>query len=53
MVLDAAVILQAVTVAVLVWFGKKVQSLAETSAVHEEKHRRHDARLSHLENRAS
>jgi hypothetical protein len=42
-------VLQAVTVAVLVWFGSKVQHLAESVAVHEERHRRHDARLEKLE----
>lgn len=47
--MDVVALLQALTVAAIVWFGGKVQKLAETVAVHDERHRRHDDRLKTLE----
>lgn len=47
--MELAAVLQALTVAAIVWFGGKVQKLAETVAVHDERHRRHDERFKNLE----
>jgi hypothetical protein len=46
---DLAVILQGVSIAVLVWFGRKVQTLSETVAVHEYRLTDHARRISGLE----
>lgn len=47
--IDMSVLMQAVMIAVLIWFGRKVQDMAETVAVHGEKHKRHDERFNQLE----
>lgn len=45
------VILQGGTLAAVLWVGREIVDLGKKTAVHDEKHRRHDARLDLLEQR--
>lgn len=49
--LDIAAILQAATIAVLVWFGNRIVTVSEKVAVHDEKLQSHDKRLTKVEDR--
>lgn len=49
--MDLASVVQAVSVGLLFWVGRSQLEAARLLAVHDEKHKRHDARLDKLEDR--